>query len=403
MINDLVRIDTRRLNGSAGQHSVFMVVRNERARLPYHLTYHRALGVDRFFLVDNGSDDGTTDFLLSQPDCHVFQTFAPFGSANYGMDWVNALVERFGIGSWCLFLDADELFTFPHAEFLSLPEFCRFLDETGSEGVFALLLDMYNRGPISEAIYRPGTPFLTTCPHFDPGYTIRRKISLSRGESSFAEVEAVGGPRLRRFYPEFQRAGVWRMALHRALRRLRRHPLGAAFGLRHTRLGGAMPPDLTKIPLLKGRAGRHWVSNHRCTPLKLSGVRSALLHFKFFSDFHDRSISEATRGQHWDGGAEYVRYSSLLAGEPGVSLFFDRSATYRSNDELVRLGIMKSTSSFDAFAHREYRRTLEGVRQGEETAASQRFGFDDGVTGRLSTQISDAFGGMIAFPRRSQL
>ena len=40
---------------------------------------------------------------------------------------------------------------------MPLPDFCRFLDETGSEGVFAFMLDMYNRGPIAEAAEALGT------------------------------------------------------------------------------------------------------------------------------------------------------------------------------------------------------------------------------------------------------
>nr|WP_281409330.1 glycosyltransferase family 2 protein [Microvirga terricola] len=369
-----------------------MVVRNEVSRLPYHLAYHRTLGVDRFFFVDNGSEDGTVDFLLSQPDCHVFQTFASFGEANYGMHWINLLVERFGIGSWCLFLDADELFTFPHADELSLPDFCRFLDQTGNEGAFALLLDMYNRGPIADAVYAPGTPFLETCPHFDKSYHIRRKVGLKSVKRTFAEVEAVGGPRLRKFYPEFLHAGVWQMALHRALRKLRRHPLGSALGLRRTKWGSALPPDLTKIPLIKGRAGRHWVSNHRTTPLKLAEVRGALLHFKFFADFHNRAITEATRKQHWDGGAEYVRYASLLTDEPATTLFFEGSENYRSNDELERLGIMKSSPRFDAFAARRSRKN--GNVPASCCDATQLDETDNDVV---------SFGEAIPFPRRSHI
>lgn len=394
MSADLFRLDTRPIKTAAGSHGAFLVVRNEAARLPYHLTYHRALGVDRFFVVDNGSEDGTLDFLLAQPDCHVFQTRASFSEANYGMHWVNMLVERFGIGSWCLFLDADELFTFPHADELSLPDFCRFLDRTGSEGVFALLLDMYNSGPIAEAIYTPGRPFLETSPHFDRTYRIRHKIGLRSAKRAFAEVEAVGGPRLRKFYPEFRHAGVWQMALNRALRKLRRHPLGSALGLRRTKWGGAMPPDLTKIPLIKGRAGRIWVSNHRTTPLKLSEVTGTLLHFKFFADFHTRAVTEATRKQHWDGGAEYARYASLLARQPATTLFFEGSETYRSNDELERLGIMKSSHRFDAFA---------AVQRSGESGDVPPDCCTDAARGDFADDVPVSFGEAIPFPRRSHI
>ena len=100
---------------------------NEAQRLPYCLEYHRVLGIDRAFIVDNGSDDGTREFLLDQPDCHVFHASGSFAEANYGMAWINALVALHGVGSWCLFVDVDELFTYPHSEKVTLPAFCRFL------------------------------------------------------------------------------------------------------------------------------------------------------------------------------------------------------------------------------------------------------------------------------------
>lgn len=373
---DLVRIDNRLASTASGNRSAFLVVRNEALRLPYHLAYHRALGVEHFFFVDNGSDDGTLDLLLSQPDCHVFHSRSSFAEANYGMDWINALVERFGIGNWCLFLDADELFTYPHAESVPLADFCRFLDQNGSEGVFALMLDMYGTGPVSEAHYTAGEPFLETCRYFDRDYIFRRKPGLSRGAHELMEVEAIGGPRLRRFYPEFHRMGPWRMTLQRALRRLRRHRLGTVLGLHRTSLGRAIPPDLTKIPLVKGRAGRHWISNHRCTPLPLSEVTGSLLHFKFFSDFHARATIEATRGQHWDSGAEYIRYASLLANESNLSLLYEGSCPYRSTRDLIRLGLVSSSVAFDKYAMltraADERRPAIPTAEAQSTAASGR-------------------------------
>jgi glycosyltransferase involved in cell wall biosynthesis len=340
-----------------GGRDAYMVVRNEAARLPHVLAYHRALGVERFFVADNGSTDGGLDYLAAQPDCHLYRAEGSFGLANCGMDWIDAMAARHGEGNWCLFVDADELFTYPHAETLSLGAFCAHLDARGDEGVFALLLDMYPRGPLAGAQYRPGTPFLDLCPHHDPDYAIRRKIPLRPGGSGFLMVEAVGGPRLRCFYPELAEAGPYRIARLRALRALRLHPLGRKLGLDRLRLGAAIPPDLTKVPLIKGAPGRRWTTNHRTTPLRVSPVRGALLHFKFFADFHARAESEASRGEHWDGGNEYARYRARLAADPGMTLFHPRSETFRSTARLVELGIMASTRDLDDLARLQARAT----------------------------------------------
>ena len=47
---------------------VLSTLRNERVRLPYFLRYDRNLGVGHFLLVDNGSDDGTREYLAAQED-----------------------------------------------------------------------------------------------------------------------------------------------------------------------------------------------------------------------------------------------------------------------------------------------------------------------------------------------
>ncbi|WP_210485156.1 glycosyltransferase family 2 protein [Microvirga antarctica] len=389
MKDDLLRLDTRAISAAAGSHSAFMVVRNEARRLPYCLDYHRALGIERFFIVDNGSDDDTEALLLSQPDCHVFRATGSFAAANYGMSWINALVAAHGVGGWCLFIDADELFTYPHCEKVTLQAFCRFLDRRESEGVFALLLDMYSEGAIADAVYESGKPFLSASPYFDRHYTFRKKFRLRQSDEPLMDTEAVGGPRLRAFYPELGDTSAVQQTLRRVVRRLRRHPLGAAFGLERLRWGAGIAPDLTKIPLIKARQGLSWTSNHRCTPLRLSPMTGALLHFKFFADFHHRARTEAARAQHWDGGAEYARYAALLEAEPRVSLFYDGSEAYRSTRQLIDLGLMRTSPDLDALAECRVNRRRERRLRDQTTEMAPRR--TDDASGRIAVRDTVAF------------
>ncbi|RVU15948.1 glycosyltransferase family 2 protein [Methylobacterium oryzihabitans] len=335
----LTRMDSRRVAPGRAACTALMVVRNEALRLPHVLAHHRALGVDRFLVVDNASADGSLDYLLAQPDCHVFRTADSFREASFGMDWINWLAGLCAPGSWCLFVDADELLTYPHAESLTLPQLCAFLDRTGSEGVPAMMLDMYNPGPIRAAHYRAGTPFLDTCPHFDTDYRVQPALRTGR------QPEIVGGPRLRLFYPELHGVGRLGIAARRALRALRLHPVGAALGLSHLRWGAGLPPELRKVPLLKVRPGLRWIGNHAATPFVPAPLTAALLHFKFFSDFHARAVQEAARGQHWDGSAEYARYAAIIEARPDATFFHAGSETFRSSAQLVALGLMRDDTA----------------------------------------------------------
>lgn len=344
----LKRLDNRVVSPARSACSALMVVRNEALRLPFALDYHRALGVDRFFVVDNGSTDGSREWLLAQPDCHVFGAPDSFREANCGMDWINALVERLPQGSWCLFIDADELLVYPFSETLRLSRFCAFLDATGSEGVETLMLDMYSRGPVRQAHYIAGTSFLEVCPHFDRVYKRRRRLG-----SGHAPVEIVGGPRLRMFYPELRHVGRLGMIARRGLRSVRRHPVGASLGLARMGWGRALPPELRKVALLKVRPGLRWLGNHTTTPFAPAPVSAALLHFKFFSDFHERALEEAERGQHWDGAAEYARYCAIVAAQPDLSFFYEGSDTFACTAQLLVSGHLQAPPGFLAAAEAE--------------------------------------------------
>lgn len=71
---NLEKRDDRSLSPKPDEILLFSCVRNERARLPYFIQYYRALGVERFLFIDNASNDGSLEFLLAQPNTHVFYT-----------------------------------------------------------------------------------------------------------------------------------------------------------------------------------------------------------------------------------------------------------------------------------------------------------------------------------------
>src|SRR5665213_3442347 len=64
----LARKDSRQLTLRPAEILCCTVLRNELARLPYFLEYYRAKGVGAFLPVDNGSTDGSVEFLIEQPD-----------------------------------------------------------------------------------------------------------------------------------------------------------------------------------------------------------------------------------------------------------------------------------------------------------------------------------------------
>ena len=91
-----------------GDILLFSTMRDEFVRLPFFLQYYRNLGVSHFLIVDNGSDDGSREYLTDQPDVSLWTTTASYKASRFGMDWINALLRRHGDGHWCLTVDPDE-------------------------------------------------------------------------------------------------------------------------------------------------------------------------------------------------------------------------------------------------------------------------------------------------------
>lgn len=331
------------------QCRAFLCVRDEADRLPYLLSYYRSIGVQWFFIIDDRSTDSSADYLRVQPDCSVFTTSGDFGGANFGMDWINALLETYGTDHWCLFVDADELLVYPHVETLPLPALCDYLDRHGYEGIFAFMLDMYSPVPVSEAVYVRGERFNDVCPLFDVDYQFRPRLRRPFGAAPFPPSEVVGGPRLRRFYPGFARSGAYGYALPRGLKKLRDSRIGRALAMRSWLGGTTSPPLLSKMPLILGAPGRRWVSNHKTTPLRLAPITGVLLHYKFFSDFHGRVIKALEQGQHFDGGSEYGRYASALKSDPKLCFAHPESHHYRSSADLTMPGLLHTSSDYEAF------------------------------------------------------
>ena len=73
---------------------LFATIRNERVRLPYFLKYYRDLGIGHFLIVDNGSTDGSLDYLKDQPDVSIWHSSQNYKRARFGMDWMNWLLRN---------------------------------------------------------------------------------------------------------------------------------------------------------------------------------------------------------------------------------------------------------------------------------------------------------------------
>ncbi len=287
---------------------LFATLRNERIRLPYFLRYYRDLGVDHFLMVDNGSDDGSREYLAAQPDVSVWTTTAGYRGSRFGMDWIMVLLRRYGHGRWCLTVDVDEFLIYPFCETRPLRALTDWLDASGLRSFSAMLLDMYPKGPMQDRPYREGQNPFEIAQWFDSGnYTVSRNWG-------YGNLWIQGGPRMRGFFARNPRAA----------------------------------PALNKIPLVRWDRSYAYVSStHMMLPRGLNRVyetdggekaSGCLLHAKFLDTFAVKAAEEMARGQHYAQSREYIAYQKGLQEQP--DFWCGWSERYINWRQLEILGLM---------------------------------------------------------------
>lgn len=280
-----------------------VTVRNEMLRLPWFFEYYRKAGIQRFLVIDNDSEDGTSEYCDAQPDALVFAASGSYAASQCGVLWVNEILDAFAPNHWALTVDADELLIYPDCERLNIIELTRLLDESGADAMIAPMLDMYPKGPLSSNSYRPGADFLDHSAYFDPGPYEFKIVGDQR-------VIARGGPRQRVFWE--------------------------GRGLDHN------SPYLFKMPLVRWNRGMAYkASTHILEgPSSLASTTGLLLHFKFLPDFARKAEIEVGRGEHFAGARQYAAYAQIVKESPDVRVDYEGSVRYKNSSQLVEMGLM---------------------------------------------------------------
>ncbi|MEM6657874.1 MAG: glycosyltransferase family 2 protein [Pseudomonadota bacterium] len=284
------------------------VVRNEKIRLPYFLNYYRKLGIDHFLFVDNNSDDGSFEFLASQPDVSVWRTKTSYKKASFGLDWSNYLLRKFAHGHWVLTVDPDEFFIYPFCDTRPIRALTDWLDGCAVRSFGTMLLDMYPEGPMDAEPYREGQNPFEIAQWFDSGnYMITKN-------PDYRNLWIQGGPRARVFFQDMP----------------------------------SKAPALNKIPLVKWDRRYVYVSStHSLLPRGLNQVydewggektSGALLHAKLIDTLGEKAHEEVHRGEHYRGSGEYKAYAQRMQDAP--VFWCDWSEKYINWRQLEILGLL---------------------------------------------------------------
>lgn len=279
------------------------VVRNERARLPEFLDHHRRLGVRRFAVIDNASEDGTAAYLAHQPDVDLFSAPGKFEwRRKHG--WITNVIARLGQTRWYLLLDADEHVVFADCERRPVQDLIAGLSQKGARRARACLVDMYAKGPIVAPSPDPDAPLAARYPYFDAStYHEHRNATLTA---------RTGGPRAR------LTAGATQ---------------------------GETGPALTKYPLFRLSKHETAYNPHAIWPpieTAEDPCLIALKHYKFDEDLAEKIRYALASKAYWNDSAEYALYHNALQRDPEFSLFFEGSRRFESAEDFLAHGLISA-------------------------------------------------------------
>lgn len=251
-------------------------------------------------------------WVSTVPNAHVFSTKDSYRNHYY---WCEHFLDTYGKDHWCVVVDIDELFFYPNIESVSLKDLCRFLENTNATAIHSLFLDVYAEQSIAQTPYKQGDNPLNTLCFFDAQY---------------------------------QEIPYWFMDRYKATPYFFSVFTG---GMRERVFGNDPPPILSKVPLFKNIGGTYLSQGmHAINDATLSQLQGVVFHTKFLSDFVNKVEEECQREEHYNKAMRYKIYQKKLKTAPDIHLYYEGSTKFKDPNQLVELGLMKTTFEFEELA-----------------------------------------------------
>ncbi len=273
---------------------VVLCVKNDIKRIQMLVDHYRNLGVEKFAFMDNGSDDGTFEWLMEQPDIDLFRCYEPYQTF-VKEAWINRIVSHYGFDRWYIVTDSDELLVFQGMEEHSLSDLVKVLISKGYKRVKGLTLDAYSEGRLfgrSEDI-RKGYKWIDT--------------------DSYKEIDSV--------------AGI--------------HKIKQFVGGPRYRLMKSVVP-LLKHPLVYWEKGTISDNAHFQYPHDLICVSPCLvgiLHYKFIDKDFDVYEKRAQKDSGFYKGV-YKKYMEYVKNQENTSFIYEGSVEFNSSDTLKKISFI---------------------------------------------------------------
>lgn len=277
------RPQIKRVLGKAPPHSGFAVIstaRNERYFWPHFVSHYRSYGTTHFIVLDDNSEDGSLDWLSSQPDVSVYKSALGFaqtvGKLRFGIAARGLLARHFCPDRWALIADLDE-FWVPPPEYQTFTQLAAALEANNHFLCRGLMLDCFPRRLADLVAASTEDPPNRVAPFSDD----LSPISWPAEDAS-ARLQSRRNVRNR----------ITRMLLERGL-----------VSLDHVRERG--DPTLHKAPLAKWVNGVSMLSAHRLHAPYNAQHQMICGHYKFYPGWEAKVQTALQTQSYYNDSIEY--------------------------------------------------------------------------------------------------
>lgn len=288
------------------------VIRDERLLLEYFIQHYERCGVTHFIFVDNDSEDNSLEYLMSRNDinCLLYHTTDSYAKNDYGIKWVNEILDEYCKNKWCVVVDADELIL-PRKNKSLLDIKCK-MEENGQNVLPTCLIDFYPKH-LDTTPYKSGNPFYSHSNHYDKFVEDDYMIYPGNG----GELVVKGGMRHRVFGTNREPFCLTKKSFFK-YDFFETHKLSVG-------MHWVFPKDFTNW-----KTYGNW--NETNKNIKYCPDICALGHFKFIKpNIYDFFNKRVKRNQDWDNSDEYKNYIKT-----NLTSFFDNdiSVQYTSVEKI---------------------------------------------------------------------
>lgn len=139
--------DTLKMSETPCEPTVLTVVKDDLDRMKLFFQHYRMLGVRQFVIIDNGSTDGTLEWVSQQQDTRCYRVSTKFQTESK-VGWIEKVLSLTGYNRWYVVVDSDELLDYVGSERNNLMSLLLIAQNNGYKHLNGYLLDMYSDKPL---------------------------------------------------------------------------------------------------------------------------------------------------------------------------------------------------------------------------------------------------------------